>query len=315
MEKKTMNGQRVLCGAALVLLVATGAADAAWNNAFQVTCFGARNRANRYYTPPVVAQSSPIVAYSAPAVDPCNCCQTSYVQRCYYQPVVTYKTVLEPVQSQRTTYYWEPVCSQRTSCYVDPCTGATIQVTQPVTTYRLRSQCSTVTNYVQRCVPVTTYRVAYRLEPVTVCPPGVTAPAGNVTETPPANGNYIPNPSVPPAEPGRVTEAPAQPESYQRPAAIRMDKVVSREPSARVQGQVVANNYVSPVRHAKVLFVNEHQESAKVDTAADAAGRFSVNLPSGSWRIYLSSRDGTLHYHSKIDVQPNKDRNVLVVSR
>lgn len=311
-----MTNRGILCGAAILLLTATGSVEAAWNNAFQVTCFGSRNRASRYYTPPVVAaQASPIVAYSAPVVDPCSCCQTSYVQRCYYQPVVTYKTVLEPVQTQRTTYYWEPVCSQRTSCYVDPCTGATIQVTQPVTTYRLRSQCSTVTNYVQRCVPVTTYRVAYRLEPVTMCPPGVPAPGGNVTETPPTNGNYLPSTPVPPAEPGRVTETPAQPESFQRPAAIRMDKVVSREPSARVQGQVVANNYVSPIRHAKVLFVNEKQESAKVDASADASGRFSVDLAPGGWRIYLSSRDGSLHYHSRIDVQPSKDRNVLVVSR
>lgn len=310
-----MNPRSMLCGAALVLLAASGSVEAAWNNAFQVTCFGTRNRANRYYTPPVVAQSSPIVAYSVPAGDPCSCCQTSYVQRAYYQPMVTYKTVLEPVQTQRTTYYWEPVCTQRTSCYVDPCTGASIQVTQPVTTYRLRSQCSTVTNYVQRCVPVTTYRVAYRLEPVTVCPPGIATPPGNVTETPPANGNLIPSPSVPPAEPGRVTETPAQPESFRRPSSIRMDKVTSRDPFARIQGQIVASNYVSPLRHAKLLFVKEQQESSKVDASADGSGRFNVHLPAGSWRIYLSSRDGSLHYHSKIDVQPSQDRNLLVVSR
>jgi hypothetical protein len=318
MEKTAMSFRGIACGAAVVLALSAGQASAAWNNAFQVTCFGWKNRASHYQAP--APAPAPIVAYSAPA-DPCSCCQTCFVQRCYYQPVTTFKKVLEPVQQQRTSYFWEPVCTQRTSCYIDPCTGCPIQVTRPEVSYRLRSKCDTVTCYVERCVPVTTYRIAHRLEAVTVCPPGVTAPsgAGGGIGAPPINGvnpNYIPNPQVPMAEPGRVTETPASPGSLKRPSAIRMDKVTGREhDGAVVQGQVVAKNYVTPVRGAKVLFVSKESEKTKLDATADPTGRFAVNLPAGGWRIYLSSRDGSLEYHSSIDVQDAQNRNVMVVSR
>src|SRR5439155_1825467 len=101
---------------AVVLVLAAGRADAAWNNAFQVTCFGCKNRASRYCCPPppapVAAYAPPAMAYSAPPVPTgCGCCQTCYVQRCYYQPVTTYNKVMEPVQTQRVSHYWEPVCS------------------------------------------------------------------------------------------------------------------------------------------------------------------------------------------------------------
>jgi hypothetical protein len=179
-----------------------------------------------------------------------------------------------------------------------------------------------VTCYVERCVPVTTYRIARRLEAVTICPPGVTAPGGGlVTEQPPGDGappNMIPNPQVPMAEPGRITDTPAAPGSLKRPAAIRMDKVTGRmndSDGAVVRGQVVAKNYVTPVRSAKVLFVSKQSEATKLDATADPSGRFAVNLPAGGWKIYLSSRDGTLEYHSSIDVQDAQNRNVMVVSR
>ncbi len=313
-----MSFRGLACGAAVVLALATSQADAAWNNAFQVTCFRCKNRASQYTPAPV----APVIAYSAPAADPCSCCQTCYVQRCYYQPVTTYKKVLEPVQQQRTSYYWEPVCTQRTSCYIDPCTGCPIQVTKPEVSYRLRSKCDTVTCYVERCVPVTTYRIAHRLEAVTVCPPGVTPPgSGRVTEQPPFNGvnpnpNYIRTPQGPMAEPGRITDTPAAPGSLKKPSAIRMDKVTGRtNDGAFVRGQVVAKNFVTPMRGAKVLFVSKESETKKLDATADPAGRFAVSLPAGGWKIYLSSRDGSLEYHSSIDVQDAQNRNVMVVSR
>ena len=81
-------------GSALLLVLAGSQAQAAWDNVFQTCCF--RPRSSYYAAPPVVANAAPS-----------GCCQTSYVQRCYYQPVTSYKTVLEPVTSYKTSYYYE----------------------------------------------------------------------------------------------------------------------------------------------------------------------------------------------------------------
>src|SRR3954468_15568757 len=90
-------------------------ASAAWNNVFQPTLFG------RCHKPKTTA-CAPAVAYAAPvavATPTCNSCQpscqpscsTSYVQRCYYQPVTSYvsQSYYEPVTSYQTSYYYEPV--------------------------------------------------------------------------------------------------------------------------------------------------------------------------------------------------------------
>src|SRR5439155_8414482 len=178
-------------GALGLLLLAPSAAPAAWNNVFQVTCHGCRR-------PAVAAYAAPVVA-AAPA-----CCpqQVQYVQRSMYTPVTTYEPVCTsvPVQSNYTSYYWEPVRSYTYSSYYDPRTCTCQSVATPVTSYRLRSQCNSVTNYVQRISyrPVTTYRQSCYLEAVPVnpcCPtapavpaPMVGAPAGPLVAVPPAGG-------------------------------------------------------------------------------------------------------------------------------
>jgi hypothetical protein len=327
-----MNVRGVTGGAALLILLAAGQADAAWNNAFQVCCHGSRNPATAYYAPPVVAYSSPAISYSAPS----PCCSTSYVQRCYYQPVVSYKTVMQPVTSYRTSYYYEPVCAYRSSCYYDPCSGQSIQVTQPVTAYRLRSHCNAVTSYVQRCVPVTSYRPTYYLEAVNNCcqaPPtpccGAGAPAvpaapGGVIETPGAAGTpNIPRQNVPmnieetPGTPNSFRPQPASPSFKPAPVPPGFDRITAAPSNsgALIAGRVVANNYVTPLRGAKLLFVSRQSEASKQAAQADGYGRFNVNLPEGAWNIYVSRPDGKLEYHSSIDVQNAHNRNVMVVSR
>ena len=323
-----MSFRGLACGAVLVLGLAGVRADAAWNNAFQVTCFGCKNRAiaNRYAPPPPVAYSSPVVAAA-----PSPCCHTAYVQRSYYVPVTSYKTVMEPVTSYKTSYYYEPVCSYRTSCYQDPCTGASVQVTQPVTSYRLRSQCNPVTSYVQRCVPVTSYRIACRLEPVTVCPPpcpcGPGMPGPNVSENPAAGfgAPTIPNPQVPMAAPSIDEYGPGTPNSLRQPAGPsfkpatvppQFDRITGAPGTgAAIRGQVVASNFVTPLRGAKVLFISKQSEKAQQAATADAGGRFAINLPAGGWKLFVSKPDGTLEYHSSIDVQDAQARQFMVVSR
>ena len=101
-------------GCALAVLATCGRpAEAAWNNVFQVCCNS--------------CQPAPVVA--AFGADPCcpqptTSCTTRYVQRSFYQPVTTYKatTVLQPVTTMQTSYYWESVQSCRYVCAYNPAT-------------------------------------------------------------------------------------------------------------------------------------------------------------------------------------------------
>lgn len=321
-----MRPFRTLAVSGLLLLsLAAVPAEAAWNNVFQVCCH-CRKR-------PIVEAffGSPVVAHAAP--NPCDpCCRTSYVQRCYYQPVTTYKTECVPVTTYRTSYYYEPVCSYRSSCYYDPCTGSSVQVTTPVTSYRLRSQCNAVTSYVRRCVPVTSYRQVRYWEAVTNCGPTGIVPGAPpvVTEgaPPPGGAPMIPPPNVPATvdEPpvggtGTNRAFPPPPSlSPKRPmpeAPVRFEHVVSRmvNGGATVSGQVVASNFVTPLRGAKLVFVSKEPRGPQRTVAADAAGRFNVSLAAGGWSIYVSQPNGSMEYHSTINVQSRQNRKVMVVSR
>ena len=181
-------------------------AAAAWNNVFQPTLFG-RNQApttSSYYGAPAVVYSSPVVAApvlpvvaaASPACSTCNAppqpsCNTSYTQRCYYQPVTTYETksYYEPVTTYQTSYYYEPVTSYRYSAYYDPCSCGYQQVATPVTSYQLRAQSSPVQSWVQRCaqVPVTSYQKSCYWQPQTTCcqtSVGALIPAGAAVAAP-----------------------------------------------------------------------------------------------------------------------------------
>jgi hypothetical protein len=129
-------------------------------------------------------------------------CTTRYVQRSYYQPVVTYQTrsYYERVTSYRTSYYYEPVTTCRCSCFFDPCTCCWKQVCCPTTCYQLRSQCCPVESWVQRCcqVPVTCYQQSCYWEPVTTCCEVPSCPCSAPAPCPAPAVPAVPNP-VPPA--------------------------------------------------------------------------------------------------------------------
>jgi hypothetical protein len=303
-------------GAVLTLLLAGSQAQAAWDNVFQTCCFGCRRHASSHAPPPTVASASP-----------CNCCETKYIQRCYYQPVTTYKTVCQPVTTYKTSYYCEPVCSYRSSCYYDPCTGQSIQVTIPVTTYRLRSKCDAVTSYVQRCVPVVSYRPCYYLEAVVSCapPPPCPNPCGpggapGVTDPGTIDGSRIPPPGVSESQSfpgtGTIRPTPPPPRPIMPQAPTKLEHIVSRFRSgASVNGQVVANNSIVAVPGVKLLFVSRQTKDKQQTVTADNDGRFNVALAAGGWDIYTSRGEGMLEFHSSIDVKDRQDRNVRVVSR
>jgi hypothetical protein len=183
-------------GALGLLLSAPAAAPAAWNNVFQVTCHGCNKR------PTVSAFIAP-----APVVAASPCCPQTvqYVQRTMYTPVTTFEPVCTqvPVTSHFTSFYWEPVRGYTYSSYFDPCTCTCKSIATPVCSYRLRSQCNSVTNYVQRISyrPVTTMRQSCYLEAVPVnpcCPPAVAAVAAPVTAAPSGPIVAVPQPGVTP---------------------------------------------------------------------------------------------------------------------
>ena len=179
----------VWCCALAALVMANGSAAAAWNNVFQVCCH--RCQSSNY-----VAVPAPVAAAPA-ACGGCQQCTTRYVQRCYYQPVVTYRQscYMEPVTTYRTSYYYEPCTSVRYSCYYDPCTCRYQQIATPVTTYRLRSRCCPVTSYLQRCClqPVTTYQQMTYYEPQTTC---CTTTIGAPVAALPYGASVAPQPAV-----------------------------------------------------------------------------------------------------------------------
>jgi hypothetical protein len=100
-------------------------------------------------------------------------------------------------------------------------------------------------------------------------------------------------------------------------APVRMEHIVSRAVNggATVSGQVVASNFVTPLRGAKLVFVSTEPRGPQRTTTADAGGRFNLSLASGGWNIYVSQPDGSLDYHSSIEVKHRENRKVMVVSR
>jgi hypothetical protein len=303
--------------------LAGGAADAsaAWNNVFQTTaCCGESSHST----------------YFAPAPTPC-CPHVSYVQRCYYQPVTTYKTetYLEPVTTYRTSYYWEPVTRYRYTSYYDPCTGCSQTVATPCKSYYLRSQCNACQSYVQRCrmVPCTEMRKSFYLEPVVT----YTDPCGNPCPSCPT-GTGVAESTTPRIVPGGVGESGVRPgagvtESSEPPriaptqinpgsrkvtpapvAPIRADRVASRDrDGGRLAGQVVRDDRITPRANTTLKFVGDNDIEATAK--ADAAGRFAVELPPGEWTLYLPGSDGKAKFHSTLVVRREDDRRVTVVSR
>jgi hypothetical protein len=215
-------------GCALAALAAAAQpAGAAWNNVFQVCC----SHCGHGSAPAVTAFAAPTVAFAAPSGPGCcpppcpPTCTTRYVQRCFYQPVTTFRTTtfFEPVTTYRTSFYYEPVTTCHVSCFFDPCTCSFKQVSQPVTSFQLRSRCCPVTSYLQRtaCTPVTTYRQSFYFEPVTTCCSTTTgAPVAAVPAAPSA-AVAVPAPAAAaPAVPAVPAPPPGTAETREPAAAL-----------------------------------------------------------------------------------------------
>lgn len=351
-----------------VTAVAVLPASAGWDNVFQPTLFRRQPvTTSQYYVPPVVVQSSPIVAQSSPC-DPCQQqkCTTNYIQRSYYQPVTHMETreVKELVTTQQTSYYYAPVTTYRYSSYYDPCTCSYTQVAVPTQSYELRSKCCPVQTWVSRCVqvPVQGYQKVDYWQPVTTCcqttygapivgsgPPPAAAPIASPPPMPPAgvaapegppsiSGSKTPGTGLsnqtpmwekyyPPLEKAPEIKGSVTPNSWQpqlgvpvplqnttTPPAppVKLDRIAVN-PNSQVEGQVTRSD-ASPKANAKVLFVNA-ATGMRQTTNANTAGRFQIDLSTGSWHVYLYGADDLPVYHSRIDVAGSQGRQVTLVSR
>jgi hypothetical protein len=309
---------RLFAVALLAAFGTAGTAPAAWDNVFQVCCNDCKPR----------------TSYSAPAC-PAPCPQPevriSYVQRCYYQPVTEYvrKSYYEPVTRQVTSYYYEPVTEYKYSTYYDPCTGCPQKVCTPCTSYRLRSQCNSVTSYVERCamVPVTTLKPVTYQQPVVsyyypqqqACPTGCPLPATNggtpqvdeLRSNPPAvapNRDMIPPPDVP-TQPGM---------SYPKPGSnvrLRPEKTVARSSHVTIRGEVTMPDQITPRAQAKLVFMNAEKPEQKEYVTANAYGEFDVRLPAGQWYLYIGGDNGRATYHKQLNLGERDTYDYKVVSR
>jgi hypothetical protein len=306
----------------------------------------------QYQPPVVVAQASPCTTCQSP---PQQQCSTSYVQRSFYQPVTVMQTqtVQEAVTTMRTSYYYEPVTSYRYSLYVDPCTGCAQQVATPSVAYQLKAQSSPVQTWVSRCVqvPVTVTQKVDYWQPQTTCctttqgapiyttplpqsqqPPLIqaepgtpqsnqapsirsegAAPKGTLNqqyypplEKIPGNGASF-QPSLGMPVPVPTSAPPAQPSP-----PIKFNQIAVN-PNSVVEGQVVRSDN-TPKGNAKVIFINASTGKRETITT-NSGGRFQLELPAGSWHVYLYGADGLPVHHSRIDVNGAQSRQVSLVSR
>jgi hypothetical protein len=314
--------------------------SAAWNNVFQPTLFGRHRRTTTQYAP-VVVQASPAACCPAPApACPQQQCSTSYVQRCFYQPVTTYQTqtYYEPVTTYRTSYYYEPVTSYRYSCYYDPCTCSYKQVATPVTSYQLRSQCCPVQSWVARCaqVPVTTYQKCCYLQPQTTC---CTTTTGNLI---PANGAVdagappavFPSHTAPSQQPPQIqvnppqTNAPPTIKDSTAPSGPHVGNTSSRfaAPSQQPAWQAAPANTAPanpPVKLERIVFGPESYVEGQVvrndQTPKGGASVLFVSADTGSRQTVTANANGRFQVNlasgSWLVYVPGRDGTPLFHSR
>jgi hypothetical protein len=345
-----LNLQRFYVALALagVSGLAATPAQAAWDNVFQPACNCRPAQTSRYYTPPVVAGYTPVVAQygpapvvaNAPPASDCQQCTTRYVQRSYYQPVTTMesRSYYEKVTSYQASSYYEPVTSYRIAYYPDSCGCGYKQVAVPQTSYSLKTQYSPVDNWVQRCtqVPVTTQQLAYYLEPQTTCTqttvgapipmPAPSCPAPSCAPSAPAQ-SYSPPPQQPMAAPQGPIGSQAVPSYYFAPtnntsapplAAPTPPQFVAPERIAAantdvVHGQVTRRDG-SPKSGTQILFVSASSKQV-AQTVANDNGRFNVSLPTGNYYIYFASRESGPAYQGQVQIRPNQPNDLTLVNR
>jgi len=312
--------------APIVALLTLGdtAAQAGWDNVFQVACRNCRPRDTRsaYYAPaptPVASKSS-----------------TSYYETSYDETITVQKPTLvqEPVSVQVKSYYFDPVTTYTRRSYKNAA-GCTEEVDVPCTRYVRKEECNTVTRYVERMrmVPTEVRRKVTERTPVT-------------TITGPTTRSYssdCENCGLPPASsPGRaptVEVIPGRRPEVQMndrldPQDVRRNKLSAPLPPAKpftgsvnarttglagvasaVRGEVVGADRATPKAGAKLVFVSDANFDEMVRATADEYGNFAAQLPAGKWHVYVGNGKGRADLTTEVTVAAYDAAPLTVVSR
>ena len=304
------------------LLAVAGSADfasAGWNNVYQVTCWGCKNRVARsdsyYYAPaPVQSRSSYFAGYET---------RTETVVQTVLRPE-RYEEMV-PFTERRT--YYEPQTSYTRSSYYDPVTGCCQTVEKPHTRIVRKEECATVLKAVERLrmVPTQVPREVEVRRPVYYGPeervykaptcalPNASAGSPQVdvirSQGPSvtAQPETIPAPMVP-ANPGGMSLPRAMP-----PAKVNA-RTTSLNKTTVVRGEVVRPDQATPLAGAKLVLVSAADSKTREYVTADGFGRFETSVPAGTYHLYVGDGRGTASLHKTLKLDES-ERTFTVVSR
>lgn len=278
---------------------------------------------------------------------------TTYQQQTYYEPVTTYQTsyYYEPVTSYRYSCYYDPcTCSYQQvatpttsyqlraqSCPVQSWVARCVQV--PVTSYQKscywQPQTTCCQTTVGALIPVNCAAPVNGAAPVVNQPPTIT-PVPPVNQQPPVLDSQKTPPTIdksyyPPQQqqqqqqqqPMGMPNASWKPslglpifpttQTPTPPAPVKLDRLAFG-PDNAVDGQVVRSDN-TPRPNAKLVFVSSQHPGARQTVFANSAGRFHVNLASGTWHVYVYGADDTPAYHSSFNVQAQQPTTLTLVNR
>ena len=296
------------------LALSAGFASAGWDHVFQVTCNPCKDRTS-YYAPPPPER------------------KVEYVQRSYYQPVTEYRreSFYTPVEEKVKSYYYEPVTSYKYTTYYDPCSGCPQDVATPVTSYRVREKCNTVTKWVERSrtVPVTSYRQVTTMQPVVTYyyPPQVSSsyylPAEFAPPAPRVDELRGAPPTVMPETSGGdgllpKQNLPTDSNFFQRSLPNRTANKANSASLTRtgsLRGEIVQSDRQTPRPNTKIIFVNPEKLDDRISAKSNEFGDFDVTLPAGEWYVYLGTGEGKAIFHKKLTVRELDNPLYRVVSR
>jgi hypothetical protein len=305
--------------------------------------------------PVVVAQSAPCTTCQSPPQQQCSTSyvQRSYYQpvtvmenRTVQEAVTTMRTsyYYDAVTSYRYSMYVDPCsgCAQQVATptveyqlkaqsspvqtWVSRCVQVPVTVQQKVDYWQPQTTCCTTT----QGAPIYTTPPPQTPQPPLIqavpSAPQVQAPSIRSENTAPKDTMY--DRYYPPLQkiqddksptngtsfqPSLGTPVPVSPSAPQPPAPPIKFNQITVNPNSVVEGQVVRSDN-TPKGNAKVLFINA-STGKRESITTNSGGRFQLELPAGSWHVYLYGNDGLAVHHSRIDVNGAQSRQVSLVSR
>lgn len=335
----TPSPARRLLLAALGLAASSVPALAGWNHVANVTCCNNDGPIRRAFKP------APDCCPDATPAPSRTSYKVEYETRSYYEPVTVMKPekYVEEVPVQVKSYYWEPVQSYTYRSYYDPCSKECQQIAVPRTSYVRKEDCRTETRYLEkvRMVPVQVQREVTETTPVYTYYGPTTRKYGPIGSGPSVDqyrgtpkidegrggSTYSPIPGTSlPTGPGvglpkkmpekdiQKIESKSSP-SVNDPRFNALSTSFSKESGAKVYGEVLAADKVTPLVNAKLVFVNAKDLGDKKYVTADAFGGFDAKLPAGEWHVYAGPGTGTANYVSKFSVKDGDKQPLGVVTK